>query len=111
MTGYVVHYIGGGSNGTETVPSSSTSTDITGLTIGPTYAISVEATSQHLSGESGVMTIRLRELQWVNIILTGFHAHNFNCIHACAHIKKIAHTCTSLCITVCVDIISFCLHC
>ena len=66
VTGYVVHYVGGSSFRMRTVPSPSTSTDITGLTIGPTYAISVEATSQHLSGESGVMTIRLRELHWVN---------------------------------------------
>ena len=66
MTGYVVHYIGAGSVGTETEPSSSTSTDITGLTSGPTYAISVEATSQHLSGESGVMIIILSELTYSN---------------------------------------------
>ena len=66
VTGYVVHYIGGGSVGTETVPSSSASTDITGLTIGPTYTISVEGTSQHLSGESGVMTITLSELTYSN---------------------------------------------
>ena len=61
LTGYVVHYRGGGSVGTETKPPSSTSTDITGLTNGFTYTISVEATSQHLSGESGVMTISLSE--------------------------------------------------
>ena len=66
VTGYVVHYIGGGSVGTETVSPSSTSVDITGLTIGPPYAISVEATSQHLSGESGVMTITLSELTYSN---------------------------------------------
>ena len=61
MTGYVVHYRGGG---TETVSPSSTSTDITGLTSGATYAISVEATSQHLSGESGAMTITLSVLMY-----------------------------------------------
>ena len=62
VTGYVVHYRGSGSVGMMTEPSSSTSTDITGLTSGAPYAISVEATSQHLSGESGVMIITLREL-------------------------------------------------
>ena len=65
VTGYVVHYIGG-SFRRKNVPSSSTSTDITGLTSGFTYAISVEATSQHLSGESGVMTITLSELTYSN---------------------------------------------
>ena len=64
VTGYVVHYIGGGSVGTKSVPSSSTSTDITGLTSGAIFAISVEATSQHLSGESGVMIISLSELTY-----------------------------------------------
>ena len=62
VTGYVVHYVGSGSVGTETEPSSSTSTDITGLTSGATYTISVEATSRHLSGESEEMIIRLCEL-------------------------------------------------
>ena len=62
VTGYVVHYIGG--NKMRTEPSSSTSTDITGLTNGYTYAISVEATSQHLSGESERMTITLSELTY-----------------------------------------------
>ena len=65
VTGYVVHYIGSGSVGTETEPSSSTSTDITGLTSGATYTISVEATSQHLSGESKEMTITLSELTYI----------------------------------------------
>ena len=62
VTGYVVHYRGGGSVGTETVSSSSTSTFLTGLTNGATYAISVESTSQHLSGESEEMTVTLSEL-------------------------------------------------
>ena len=65
MTGYVVHYIGGSSFLTNDKPPSSTSTDIAGLTNGLTYAISVEATSQHLSGESGVMTISLSELTMI----------------------------------------------
>ena len=59
MTGYVVHYRSDSSVGTKS--SSSTSTDITGLTSGAVYTISVEATSQHLSGESENMTIELSE--------------------------------------------------
>ena len=66
VTGYVVHYVGGSSFRMRPVPPSSTSTDITGLTIGLTYAFSVEATSQHLSGESGLMTISLSELTYSN---------------------------------------------
>ena len=66
VTGYVVHYIGGASFRMRTVPSSSTSTDITGLTSGFTYAISVEATSQHLSGESERMIITMSELTYSN---------------------------------------------
>ena len=61
MTGYVVHYRGGGLVRINHVSSSSTSTDITGLTSGA-YTISVEATSKHLSGESVEMTISLSEL-------------------------------------------------
>ena len=57
VMGYIVHY----SDMMRTVSSSSTSYDITGLTSGPTYTISVEATSQHLSGESEEMNITLRE--------------------------------------------------
>ena len=59
VAGYVVYYRTGSSPGTES--SSSTTADITGLTNGATYTISVEATSQHLSGESEEMTITLRE--------------------------------------------------
>ena len=43
---------------TESVPASSTSCNIVNLTSG-TYHFSVEVTSEHLSGESGVCTIRL----------------------------------------------------
>ena len=57
--GYIVHY--SDMMRTIAVSSSSTSYDITGLTSGPTYTISVEATSQHLSGESEEMNITLRE--------------------------------------------------
>ena len=67
VTGYIVHYKTNSSVGTNTScsstkSSSSTSTDITGLTSGAIYTISVEATSQHLSGESEEMTIALSEL-------------------------------------------------
>ena len=54
MTGYIVHYSDGDTNRTESVAASSTSSDITHLTSGLT---SVEATSQHLSGESNEFTI------------------------------------------------------
>ena len=86
VTGYVVHYIGGGSNGTVTEPSSSTSTDITGLTSGPTYAISVEATSQHLSGESGVMTIVMGELMYMVLSdITMFSITPYIHTHTCTY--------------------------
>ena len=61
VTGYVVHYRTGSSVESKTEPSSSTSTDITDLTSGATYTISVEATSQHLSGKSEEMMITLRK--------------------------------------------------
>ena len=63
VTGYVVHYRTDSSVGTKS--SSSTSTDIAGLTSGATYTISVEATSQHLSGESEEMTIALSEFSFI----------------------------------------------
>ena len=62
VTGYVVHYTDGDTDWTESVAASSTSSDITHLTSGFTYTISVEATSQHLSGESDEWTITMGEL-------------------------------------------------
>ena len=60
VTGYVVHYRTCSCDGNQTFESSaSTSTDITGLTDGLIYTISVEATSQHPSGKSEEMTISL----------------------------------------------------
>ena len=59
MTGYVVHYNDGDTNRTDNVAASSTSSDITHLTSGLTYTISVESTSQHLSGESDEWNITL----------------------------------------------------
>ena len=72
MTGYVVHYRTGISVGTKAESSSSTSTDITGLTSGAIYFISVEAISQHFSGESEEMTISLSELIHANVILKNY---------------------------------------
>ena len=60
MTGYVVHYSSNGvTNSLSGLSSSATSYEITGLTIGRIYSISVEATSEHLSGESETMIIVL----------------------------------------------------
>ena len=58
MTGYTVHYSDGSTDRSMSVAASSTSADITGLTNGRTYSISVEATSEHLSGKSDPMTTR-----------------------------------------------------
>ena len=55
VTGYIVRYNDSGADSIRTLSSSSTSTYITGLTDGLTYTISVEATSQHLSGESEML--------------------------------------------------------
>ena len=60
MTGYVVHYSSNGvTNSLSGLSSSATSYEITGLTIGLIYSISVEATSKHLPGESETMIIVL----------------------------------------------------
>ena len=59
MTGYVVHYSDGDTERNESVPASSTSSLITGLTNCTNYTFSVEATSEHLSGESDTLTIEL----------------------------------------------------
>ena len=72
MTSYIVHY--NDSGGPETIgplSASLTSYDITGLSRGLTH-ISVEATSQHLSGES-VMTIRLRTFKSQSQVLYIVH--------------------------------------
>ena len=61
MTDYIIHYTD--SNDSDDmitgISAGSTSADITGLTDGDTYTISIEARSEHLSGESGTMTITL----------------------------------------------------
>ena len=63
VTGYIVHYSrDDGRVGSESVGSSTTSTEITGLTVDRTYTISVEATAvEGLSGESEEMIITLGE--------------------------------------------------
>ena len=66
VTGYVVHYRTTTSVKIKHAPRTFTSTFLTGLTSGATYTISVEATSQHLSGESGMMIITLSELTYSN---------------------------------------------
>ena len=59
VTGYVVHYSDGDTDRTESVPASSTSSLITNLTKCNTYNFSVEATSEHLSGESDTLVVEL----------------------------------------------------
>ena len=67
MTGYTVHYSNGSTDGSMSVAASSTSVDITGLVNdGRTYSISVEATSEQLSGESETMNITLCEFSMNN---------------------------------------------
>ena len=63
MTGYVVHYSDGDTDRNESVPASSTSSLITGLSI---YTISVEATSEHLSGVSGSCIIS--KINYMNFV-------------------------------------------
>ena len=65
MTGYTVHYSDGSTDRSMSVAASSTSADITSLiSDGRTYSISVEATSEQLSGESDTVdiTVEAREL-------------------------------------------------
>ena len=61
MTGYTVHYSGGGDTGSVNVGSSTTALNITGrINDGRTYTITVEAKSLHLSRGSTV-TVTLSE--------------------------------------------------
>ena len=64
MTGYVVHYRYGATNMTQSVPSSSTRLHLSDLN-GGCYTVSVEATSEHLSGMSGASTIKLGNIACV----------------------------------------------
>ena len=62
MTEYIIHYTNTDSDSADMITgisASSTSSNVIGLTDGDTYTISVEATSDHLSGESEEMTIAL----------------------------------------------------
>ena len=59
VTGYVLHYSDAITKRSNNVNISTTSSDITNLTNGATYMMTVEATSEHLSGESDNMTITL----------------------------------------------------
>ena len=60
MIGYVVHCSSNGvTNSIPDLPLTSTSYDITGLTNGRAYSISVEATSEQLSGECETVIIVL----------------------------------------------------
>ena len=61
VTGYVVHYKTATSVMIKSVDQYLTSTVLLSLTHGATYTISVEATSQHLSGVSEEMNITLSE--------------------------------------------------
>ena len=61
VTGYVVHYRNTTSVRTKGVSQTLTGTFLLSLTSGATYTISVEAISQHLSGESEKMNITLSE--------------------------------------------------
>ena len=72
VTGYVVHYSDGDTDRNESVPESSTSSLITGLTDGVNYTFSVEATSEHLSGESCESYITMGEVQLTAIVMMGF---------------------------------------
>ena len=57
-SGYVVHYRYGLTNVTQSVPPSSTRLHLSNLN-GGLYIVSVEATSEHLSGMSGASTVKL----------------------------------------------------
>ena len=61
VTGYTVHYTRDGDSARTKDVGSTTSTEITGLTVDRTYTISVEATANGLSGESEEMIITLSE--------------------------------------------------
>ena len=80
VTGYVVHYRTATTIRTKHLPTTSASTFLTGLTSGATYTISVEATSQHLSGESAEMTIALSELTCSNSSIEVCSLAEFNTI-------------------------------
>ena len=62
VTGYLVHYNGGGDEGSVSSTVSATTADLEDLlNDGRTYTISVEAQSDQISGESNIMNVPLRE--------------------------------------------------
>ena len=61
VTGYVVHYSHGLDNMTENAPVSSSHLSVSNLCSGFIYIFSVEATSEHLSGESAGSNIAVGE--------------------------------------------------
>ena len=67
MRVYGVHYSDGVRPRIKVVPSSMTSTDITGLVTGSTYVFSVEVGSEQLSAESQEVIITLGEFRvWMH---------------------------------------------
>ena len=73
VTGYVVHYSDGDTDRTESVPASSTSSLITSLVLNFTYKFSVEAKSEHFSGESQTQQITLTQIELHTISPTGMY--------------------------------------
>ena len=66
MTGYLVHYSGGGDVGSVSRSASETTADLENLkNDGRTYTISVEAQSSQISGESATKGVNLCELSTV----------------------------------------------
>ena len=59
VTGYTIHYTDSQDRAGSEVVNSGTTSTISGLSDGETYTITVEARSDHLSGESDPMTITL----------------------------------------------------
>ena len=78
MTGYTIYYSSNGvTNSVSGLPSSATSHDITDITNGGTYSISVEATTVQLSGEFETMNITLCEcVDLLSQLLDFFGLHN-----------------------------------
>ena len=82
VTGYIIHYTNTDSSGSDDmiagISAGSTSTDIIGLTDGDTYTISVEATSEHLSGESEEMIAKRGRLTLLCDNGSHYHIYSAN---------------------------------
>ena len=103
MTGYVVHYSSNGvTNSIPGLPPSATSADITGLTNGRAYSISVEATSEQLSGESETMIISLSECFFSNSHATsspgtnGLESSISTTLHTQCFLQQLQRGCVSV---------------